>query len=290
MVSMTLPMIMGKLRLPYYRIIVCAAMLCGCAQTAPTASPPPSPPRIVSLAPSITEIAYAIGCGGLLVGDTRYDDYPPAATTLPHVADLTHVDLERLTGIAPTDVLALHDQEKEGSEIARSLNVHVEYLPNRNLDDLYADITGVGSACGREAQAGALNASLKARTAAIAAKARAAKTRPRVLFLLGLPGFTVGKHSYLSDLIEMAGGINVAGGVDQAYPDLSGESIVAMNPDVIIVARDTPFGADVRAREPWRSVNAVKSGRVATPPTDDILERPGPRIVEGLTWLEKAIH
>lgn len=271
-------------------LIACGVMLTasGCVKPSSTAAPPAA--RIVSLAPSLTEIAYEIDCGGQLVGDTRYDNYPEAARALPHVADLTHVDLELLTKLRPTAVLALHDQEKEGSEIGRTLGIVVAYLPNRGLSDLYADIAGVGSICNRQDQAAKLAADIKQQTAAIAARGKAARRRPRVMFLLGLPGFTVGKHSYLNDLIELAGGENVAGGVDQAYPDLSGESIVAMNPDVIIVTRDVPFGADVRAREPWRGLNAVRNGRIEVPPNDDILERPGPRIVEGLAWLEHALH
>jgi cobalamin transport system substrate-binding protein len=271
-----------------------ACALAAVAGAACASHPPPSVaaarPRIVSLAPSLTEIVYAVGCGAYLVGDTRYDNFPEAARTLPHVADLTHVDLEQLTRIGPTIALALHDQEKEGSEIVHALHTDVRYLPNRNLSDLYADIAGVGAACGRETEAAALAKRLQARIAGISAAGRRAPTHPRVLFLLGLPGFTVGKQSYLSDLIALAGGVNVAGNVDQAYPNLSSESIVAMNPDVIIVSKDTPFGPDVRAREPWRSTNAVRNGRIAFPPNDDILERPGPRIVDGLAWLEKALH
>jgi iron complex transport system substrate-binding protein len=245
----------------------------------------------VSLAPSLTEVAYAIGCGGELVGDTRYDDYPPQAIRLPHVADLSHVDLERLTQLAPTAAIALHDQEKEGSEITRGLpGVEVSYLPNRELSDVYAVIDGVGKVCGRGREARALASRLRARIGAISSRAVRSGPRPHVLYLLGLPGFTAGKNSYLNDVIVLAGGINVAGGVDQAYPNLSSEAILAMNPDVLVVARDTPFGADVRAREPWRSVAAVRNGRILTPPNDDIIERPGPRVIEGLEWLAKALH
>lgn len=246
--------------------------------------------RIVSLAPSITEISYALLCGRELVADTTFDDYPPAAKKLPHVADLSHVDLEALAKIRPTVVLALHDQEKEGTEIAERLGVPVTYLPNRGMTDLYADIAGVGRACKAESYAAGLSAMIRAEVDALAAKAAREPTKPRVLFLLGLPGFTAGKGSYLDDLISMAGGVNVAASVDQPYPDLSGEAIVAMAPDVIVVSRDVPFGPDVRSRAPWSSLAAVRSGRVEVSPDDDILERPGPRIVDGLAWLEKAIH
>jgi len=267
-----------------------AVLACACAGHAP-AGAPPSAPRIVSLAPSLTEIAYAIGCGPQLVGDTLYDDYPEAARRLPHVADLTHVDLERLSQLAPTAILALHDQESEGSAISRVMRgAGVQYLPNRNLADLYTDVAGVGHACGRDRQAQAFDAQMRRSIGRIAGQAARARTRPRVLYLLGLPGFTAGRQSYLSDLIALAGGINVAGNVDQPYPNLSAEAIVAMDPDVLIVARDTPFGPDVRAREPWRSMRAVHDGEVFSPPNDDVLERPGPRVVQGLAWLAHALH
>ena len=273
--------------------VIVALALSSCSRTAsPHAEPSPSNAgrRIVSLAPSITEIAYSIGCGGELVGDTSFDDYPPAAKKLAHVADLSHVDLEALATLRPSVVLALHDQEKEGGEIAERLRVPVTYLPNRGLKDLYADIAGVGKACGMTTSADSSIIEIQGRIDAIAAKAADERPKPRVLFLLGLPGFTAGRGSYLDDLIRQAGGVNVAGDIDQPYPDLSGESLVAMQPDVIVVAHDVPFGDDVRSREPWRSLNAVKTGRVEVSPDDDVIERPGPRIVDGLEWLEQAIH
>ncbi|HXW50413.1 MAG TPA: helical backbone metal receptor [Candidatus Acidoferrales bacterium] len=247
-------------------------------------------PRIISLAPSLTEIAYRIGCGGELVADTTFDDYPAPARTLPHVADLITADLERISALSPSVVLALHDQEKEAGPITSQLHVPVRYLPNRDLSDLYVDIAQVGAACGREAQARALAEDLRTRIAALAREAAAYKDRPKVFFLLDLPGFTVGEHSFLDDLIRLAGGTNVAGGINVPYPDVSAEWLLQENPDVIVVAHDTQFGGDVLAQEPWRSLHAVQAGRIVRPPTDDILERDGPRIVDGLEWLIHAIH
>jgi len=271
-------------------VAACATVLAACSNSRSAPSIPDPRIRIVSLAPSITEIAYFIHCERQLVGDTTFDDFPPSAKKLPHVADLSHVDLEALAKLRPSVVLALHDQEKEGSEIAQRLHVPVTYLPNRGIDDLYADIEGVGTACAAQRYASGLASMLRSEIAALAAKGARERTKPRVLFLLGLPGFTAGKGSYLDDLIRLSGGINVASDVDQPYPDLSGEAVVAMQPDVIVVGREVPFGQDVRSREPWRSLAAVRSGRVEVSPDDDLLERPGPRIVEGLAWLEKAIH
>lgn len=267
-----------------------ALVLGSCAAREPAHPLVGATPRIVSLAPSLTEIVYALGCGDRIVGDTSYDDYPAQARRLPHVADLTHVDLERFTELRATTVLALHDQEKQGSEIAKSSpSLSIRYLPNRSLVDLYADIEGVGQVCGREKEAKALSASVARGIARVASRTRG-MARPRVFYLLGLPGFSVGKNSYLSDLIGLAGGVNVTGNLDEPYPNVSAEAIVALNPDVLVVAHDTPFGADVRSREPWRSINAVRNGRVVVPPNDDLIERRGPRVVEGLVWLAKAIH
>lgn len=247
-------------------------------------------PRIISLAPSLTEIAYAVGCGDMLIADTAYDDYPAPAKALPHVADLVHADLERIAQLKPTLVLALHDQEREASTIHARLGVPIVFLPNRALDDLYADIAGVAAACNRVSEGTALSASLRAQIDKIAVRAQRKKLRPSVLYLLGLPGFTVGKRSYLNDLITLAGGTNVAGSIDDAYPNLSAEAILRADPDVIIVSGDTPFGADVRAREPWRSLRAVHTGHVVRPPNDSILERRGPRLVAGLEWLSAVFR
>jgi cobalamin transport system substrate-binding protein len=246
--------------------------------------------RIVTLAPSLTEIVYAIGCGDKLVADTSYDDYPAAARLVPHVADLVNVDLERLSALRPTVVLALHDQEREAAPIDARLHVTVRYLPNRNLDDLFVDIASVGRACGMAAAAAGLSRSLHARIAAVARTAAHYRERPSVFFLLDLPGFTAGSRSFIDDLIRLAGGRNTAGGIVQPYPDVSTEALLAMDPQVLVVARDAEFGSAVQAQEPWRSMRAVRDGRIVRPPSDDILERNGPRVVEGLEWLVKAIH
>lgn len=267
--------------------LAAAAAIAGCARAVPPAAHT-GPPRVVSLAPSLTEIAFALGCAGL-IADTSFDDYPPAARGLPHIADLTNVDLERLISLRPDRVLALHDQEKEGGEIQRSVGVPVVYLPNRSLGDVYADIEGVGAACERTRQATALQAQLRGKIAAIAAMPLAG-TRPRVFYLLGLPGFTAGKGTFLDDVIRLAGGSNVAGAIGQPYPNVDAEAIAAMDPDIIVVAKDTPFGADVRSRPPWRGLRAIRDGDVLVPPDDDLMERPGPRIVLGIRWLADAIR
>jgi iron complex transport system substrate-binding protein len=130
---------------------------------------------------------------------------------------------------------------------------------------------------------------LDRRIAAISARALNARPKLKVLYLLGLPGYAAGPHSFLNDMIVAAGGTNVAGSADEPYPNLSAEAIVNMDPDVIIVSHSTPFDADVRAREPWRSLRAVRTGRVLRPPSDDIMERDGPRIVSGLAWLHNVL-
>ena len=261
--------------------------LTGCA--AHPAQTTSSTPRLISLAPSVTEIVYALGCDKYLVGDTAYDNYPPAARKLPHVGDVRTADLERVAALHPTAVLALHDEEPEASPIEHRLGVPVTYLPNRDLRDLVSDISGVGRACHRESQAGVLVASLERRIAAIRVRARSSPHTPRVLYLIGLPGYAAGPHSFLSDMITAAGGVNVAASANEPYPNLNAEAIVKMDPDVIIVAGDTPFDAGVRAQEPWRSLRAVRLGHIVRPPSDDIMERNGPRIVDGLDWLQRTL-
>ena len=246
--------------------------------------------RIVTLAPSLTEIAYAVGCGSQLVADTTFDDYPAAARSLPHVADLVNVDLERLSALHPTKVIALHDQEREAAPIASRLHIPVLYLPNRNIDDVFSDNSEVGQVCGTSSEAAQLSKTMRARIAAVAKRAARYKDKPRVFFLIDLPAFTAGSQSFLNDLIRLAGGVNAAGSIRQAYPNVSSESVLAMDPEVLIIGRAVQVGPHVLEQEPWRSISAMKNGRMFRPPSDDIIERNGPRIVEGLEWLVTAIH
>jgi len=269
---------------------IIVAAVAGCTQSSLSDANHATTPRVISLAPSLTEIAFAVGCGGALIGDTAFDDYPAAAKTLPHVGDLVHADLERIAQLSPTIIVALHDQEREGSAITAHLHVPVVYLPNRNIRDLYADIDGVAAACQKQSQGAALSARLRARIERIAEQAARNRVHPRVFYLLGLPGFTAGKRSFLNDAIALAGGINVAGTVDQPYPNFGEEAILRADPDVIIVSKSVGFGPDVRAHEPWHSLKAVRDGKVLSPPNDSILERDGPRIVDGVEWLSVALR
>ncbi|MBV8222594.1 MAG: ABC transporter substrate-binding protein [Candidatus Eremiobacteraeota bacterium] len=277
-----------------HALAVAAMLLASCSNATQTsrsasASPASFHPRVISLAPSLTEIAFAVDCGNKLVADTAYDDYPSQAKALPHVADLGHADLERIARLAPTLIVALHDQEHEGAPIHARLGVPVVYLPNRNLSDLYADIEGVALACGTQPQGAALATKIRRQIAEIRERPHRA-TPTRVLYLLGLPGFSAGSSSYINDLIVLAGGQNVAGSIAQPYPNLSAEAILKADPDLIIVSNDTPFGADVRSREPWRSLRAVQQGHVVRPPDDSIVERNGPRVIEGLDWLSAQLR
>jgi iron complex transport system substrate-binding protein len=283
---------MSRLHSPAAAIAAVLCATCACTPHAPSNGAPQASrvaPRLISLAPSLTEIVFALGCGPELVGDTAYDDYPAAARALPHVGDVRTADLERVAALRPTEILALHDEEAEASPIEHRLGIPVVYLPNRDLRDLDGDIVGVGHACGREGQAAQLKDDLDRRIATIRAQSLQSLRTVKVLYVLGLPGYAAGPHSFLNDLIAAAGGTNVAASADEPYPNLSAEAIVKMDPDVIIVSHSTPFDADVRAREPWRSLRAVRTGRVLRPPSDDIMERDGPRIVNGLAWLHDAL-
>jgi len=271
-------------------LVVLAIAVAGCAGGAPRQPPPAPLPRVIALAPSLTEIAFAIGCGPELVGDTTYDDYPPEARRVPHVADLVHADLERIAALRPTIVLALHDEEREGAPIAARLSIPIAYLPNRRLQDLFADIAGVGAACGKPRQAARLSADLQRRIRAAAAAAARSASHPSVLYLVGLPGFVAGRDSYLNDVIKLAGGTNAAGGIDAPYPNLNAEAIVAADPDFVVASNSFAFDQDVRGRPPWDALRAVRAGRVLRPPNDSWLERDGPRLIDGLEWLERAIH
>jgi iron complex transport system substrate-binding protein len=166
----------------------------------------------------------------------------------------------------------------------RRAGIPTAFYKDDSLEDLYACIAGLGQLSGRQTQASSLLASLKARTASLSASARFTH-RPSVFFVeQALPIWTVGPQSYISRLIELAGGRNAVQSLPQAYAQFSPETLVRLQPEAIVATRDAHLDA-VLHREPWSSLNAVRDGHVFVLTDPDILVRPGPRYNEGIQWL-----
>jgi iron complex transport system substrate-binding protein len=251
------------------------------------AVPPAQARRIVSLIPSLTEDLFAIGAGAQVVGVSQYTDYPAAATRLPQVASFTSLDAERIVRLHPDVVVGIPAQQRLTADVARA-GVPVVLIADERYDDIFTALARLGALTGRESAAAALARRLRARTAALVRGLPAG--RPSVFVVLQAdPIVTTGDASYIARLIALAGGRNAADDARDAYTRYSAEALVAHDPDAIVTDRTSGLGGAL-GRAPWNALRAVRTGRVYVLDDADILERPGPRYVDGLAWLIARLH
>ncbi len=243
--------------------------------------------RIVSLMPSLTEDLFAIGAGDRVVGVSAFSDYPPQARHLPIVASFASIDAERIVALHPDVVVAIGAQQNLARDITRA-GIPLALFRDDSLDDIYADVRGVGALTGRTTQAQALVARLRERTRRLTATRAHHARPPSVFVVLGTaPIFTVGRGSYIAALLALAGARNAADDVRAPYARYSAEALVARQPDALIVDPDVRL-ADVEHEAPWSALRAVREHHVYTIPDAALLERPGPRYNDGLAWLIAA--
>jgi iron complex transport system substrate-binding protein len=251
---------------------------------------------VVSLAPSNTEILFAIGAGEQVVGRDQYSDYPAEAAQAADIGS-THQELstEQIVALEPDLILAAGINTPEQVSALEGLGLTVYYLNNPlTLEEMYGNLTLVSQLTGRQIEAASLIDSLKARVAAVDEQVAPVGSRPSVFYEIDgtdpAKPYTAGKDTFISLLIERAGGTNIAAEID-GYPQLSLEQVVAADPEIIILG-DAVYGVtpeSLAARPGWENLSAVKNGQVHTF-DDNLLSRPGPRLVDGLEALTALLH
>ncbi len=252
---------------------------------------------VVSLAPSNTELLFAIGAGDQLVGRDDLSDYPAEAAAVPSIGSaFGTLNTEAIVALKPDLVLAAEVNTPEQVEALESLGLDVYWLPNPDdFAGLWANLGTVGTLVGRESQAAELVTTLKARYDAAVAAIATTTGRPTVFYELDgtdpTKPYTVGPGSFMDTMIKLAGGTNVGGSLASEFAQISSEQLVAADPDQIVLG-DAAYGVTVESigqRAGWGSLSAVKSGAVH-PFDDNLISRPGPRLVDGLEALAKLLH
>ncbi len=254
------------------------------------------PARIVSMAPSITEVVFALGLGDRVVGVTDYCDYPPEAREKPSIGGVNNPNMEAIVALNSDLVIALPIASHQG--LFRSLNqlgIKVLTLPNDTLEDLFNTIRTIGKETSTQEAAEELVGRLQAKFSEISEKV-AKSPRRKVMFVVGEdPLFVAGGGTFIDELITIAGGTNIAGDSLSKYPRLSIEEVVSRAPEVILY---TSFNYELtpqreaRAKELWSaypSLPAVREGRIYGLVADDVT-LPGPRLVLGVEEMARAIH
>jgi iron complex transport system substrate-binding protein len=247
--------------------------------------------RVVTLAPNLTEIVFAVGAGDRLVGDTTYCDYPPQAKTIAKIGDTLNPSLERIIGLKPQVVLiSTASQLETFTQQLQNQNIAVFVTDPHDLEGVFRSIEQIGQIMSQQQQAGALVQKLRERTNAVAAAVKNA-TPVRVFYQASAePLYVPGHDAFVTDLMRRAGGLSVTADVPGAWPKFSNESALAAKPDAIILPTGGSMGsANSTVAEALRNSPAALSGRVYKI-NDDLLARPGPRVVDGLEQMARALH
>lgn len=238
--------------------------------------------RVVSLAPNLTELLYVLGADSNLVGRSSACDFPDAAHAIPVAGDFGRPNLEWLALHKP-DLLLLTDLERPALlRQVQALGMEALVLPCESWTDLLHAARLLGSKLGREKEADAWIRSMQARREALESAAGGA-ARPAVFIEIWPdPLTTAGGPSFLSDLVTMAGGRNMAGKLTEKYPHVALEWVMQENPDVILSARMGAVRADRYDHQPgWGHVKAIQAGRICDQIAPDLLLRCGPRLIDG---------
>lgn len=249
------------------------------------------PQRIVSLAPSATEILFALGLGDKVVGVTDFCDYPEEALDKPKVGGYFMTNLEAIVAQDP-DIVFSDGHDPVCAQLD-GLGVTMVVLQPQDIVGIFQDIELVGEITGKEVEAEELVAEMERRIGAVVSRT-AGVERPTVFYVIDASDpskpWTVGPGSFMDALISMAGGENIVK-VSQDYLQISLEEVVACDPEMIIgtSSHGTAFIPDFASIPVWNEMSAVQGGEVYLV-EDDLVSRPGPRIVEGLEEMAKIIH
>jgi iron complex transport system substrate-binding protein len=247
-----------------------------------------TPQRIVSLAPSNTEILFALGLGDEIVAVTMYCDYPAQALDKEKVGDYYGPDIEKIVALQPDLVLATDFHRFDLIPALEQQGFAVFAVAPQTLNDVLESIERIGEITGKEAEALQLVNEMTSKIEAVEEQARAVEQKPSVLYMTWHdPMWTVGRDTWIDDLINIAGGVNIFSQNFEGGAMVQIEWVILQNPEVIITS-EWSYDWALNATE-LASTSASQTGRIHTF-DDDLAQRPGPRLVQGLDWFAYLIH
>jgi iron complex transport system substrate-binding protein len=249
--------------------------------------------RIVSLAPSITEILFSLGLGDRIIGVTKHCNFPAEAATKTSVGTYIDLNIETILALKPDLVIATADgNERESVERLAVFKIPILITNPKNLNEVFETIKTIGRITKQENRSEIIVRSLKKRTDRVV-QACLPLSRPRVFLQINEhPLITVGKNTFHNHLIKLAGGINISGNDLITYPKYSLEQVLQSKPEVLLITSMERGSLAEKKKDRWRQwgqIPAVKQGRIHIL-NSDLLDRPSPRLVDGLEGLARAIH
>jgi iron complex transport system substrate-binding protein len=265
-------------------ILLCGVVSCAYAKS-----------RYISLAPSTTEILFALGLDDEIVGVSSYCNYPPKAKHKEQVGTFSSPNIEKIVSLKPDHIFCTGLEQAQTVSALKRLGLKVYVADPTTVSQILSSIKDIGNITGKTKEANALVESMQKEIDVMSAKVNTIplQKRPKVFVEIWHdPLSTAGKGSFVDELVTLAGGINIASDTKIPYSIFSPEEVIKRNPDCIIVTYMVD-GSPVRSMESrfgWSGIAAVKSGRVYADIDSDILLRPGPRVIQGLKELNKRLY
>jgi iron complex transport system substrate-binding protein len=246
--------------------------------------------RIVSLAPSNTEMAYAIGAGAKMVAGTSYDDYPAEAKALPKVGDFANPSVEKIASFNPDLVLAAGGIQQSLRGKLEDLGMKVFVVDPKTYDEVIADAAALGKLTGSVAGAQMVVDQMTQAKSDVQAKVGSLAKVTTFLEIYSKPLMTAGSGTFIDDMITLAGGTNVGAEAGAGFPNFSTEVLLKDDPAVYVAdSGSMSKPGDLTKRSGFSALTAVQQNHVYVI-EDSIIARPGPRLAQGLQALAKMIH
>jgi iron complex transport system substrate-binding protein len=255
----------------------------------------PAKARYISIAPSTTEILFALGLDEEIIGVSSYCNYPEEAKTKNKVGDFSRPNIEEILSLRPDYIFCTGLEQASVVVELRRLDLKVYVVDPANTKELLGSIREIGKITGKEKEAESLIKNMEAEIEKVTSQVKSIpfNKRPKVFIeIWNEPLMTAGKGSFIDELLTLAGGINIASDARQAYSIFSAEEVIKRNPDCIILTymtRERPLKL-IGERFGWKEISAVENNRLYNDINSDILLRPGPRIVEGLKEIYKRLY
>lgn len=249
------------------------------------------PQKIVSLSPATTEILFAVDAGDKVVGRTDYDNYPEAALAVPSIGDFNAPNVEKIIALTPDLVLASNFISDDIRQQLEATGAKVLVFSPVSIDGIMNDIITVGEVTNTNNQASQEVTKMTADRQTIIDKVKTAAAQKSVFIDVG-DFFSAGPGSMLDSMLTDINAKNIAADAATPWPQLSTEQIITSNPDVYISLYSTP--EQIKATPGFDKITAIKNNQIAyyafLSPNSDLVQRPGPRIVEGLALLAKDVY
>ena len=245
-------------------------------------------PRLISLAPNLTELLFELGAGAQLVGVTHYCTYPPEARRKERVGDFVNPNIEKIVDLQPDLVLAERWTSAKIVSHLRALGIEVvETLSPKSIAEIYQVIRTVGSAVGKAERSRDLIQTMQERVREVEQRGKLFPHRPTVYVEIDLPSWTVGRSSFISEAVYLCGARNLFDDIEKPALQISKEMILQRDPEIILSFQAS--ASEVGQRPGWNQLTAVRSGRIIHDFNRDLLARGNHRLVDGMKELQTRI-